>query len=233
MIDIIIGCPTRNRTWILPTWKQYVEEAVPDDWYCSYVFVVGEDDEETIEMLSSWNSTKIIKVTEPEIPEERSWGDKERFRHMAFLRNTMLEYVRKQAPDLFLSLDSDILINPKTICNLYETVVQCNADAVGGLTYFDQMDQRTTNVASWNNKASKQGFKRIISDGVFPVDIIMGIKMMTDPAYNVDYQYHNNGEDLGWAIAASELNIYYDGRSASKHVMYKDWLDRKDKRVGY
>ena len=155
MIDIIIGCPTRNRTWILPTWKKYVEEAVPDDWYCSYVFVVGEDDEETIEMLSSWDSTKIIKVTEPEIPEERSWGNKERFRHMAFLRNTMLDYVRKQSPDLFLSLDSDILINSKTICNLYETVVQCNADAVGGLTYFDQMDQRTTNVASWNDKRSK------------------------------------------------------------------------------
>jgi len=233
VIDLIVGCPTRNRTWILPKWKEYVEAAIPENFHLSYVFVVGDDDQKTIDLLSTWKSTKIIKVAENEIPEERSWGDKNRFHHMAYLRNVMLEYVRTQNPDLFLSLDSDILINSETICNLYETVVQCNADAVGGLTYFDQMDKKITNVGSWNNKADKTGFRRVVSDGVFKVDIIMGIKMMTESAYNVDYQYHNNGEDLGWAVAVKDLNIFFDGRAASKHVMHKDWLDRKDVRVGY
>jgi len=85
VIDLIVGCPTRNRTWILPKWKEYVEAAIPENFHLSYVFVVGDDDQKTIDLLSTWKSTKIIKVAENEIPEERSWGDKNRFHHMAYL----------------------------------------------------------------------------------------------------------------------------------------------------
>lgn len=229
----MVGCPTRNRTWILPEWKKYVEAAVPDDWFIHYIFVVGDDDEETIDLLETWEYTQLVKVMEDDPGTERSWADKSRYDHMSYLRNVMLHQVQKIQPDLFLSLDSDILIHPDAICNLYESMLECNADAVGGLTYFDPIDVTVTNVANWKKNAKFKSFQRVHSRGVHEVDIIMGIKLMAQEAYNINYSYHDQGEDLGWAVGMQDKKVVFDGRNPSKHVMYENWLDIVDKRVGY
>jgi hypothetical protein len=233
-MKLLVGCPTRNRTWILEEWREHVERATPGDWDLQYVFVVGIDDRETIEMLRSWPRTQIIYVEEPDPGPKRSWGSVGRYDHMVFLRNTMLSKVRYLEPDLFLSLDSDILIGQDTIRDMYETLVDQEFDAIGGVTWLDPVDPYCTNVANWTSNQMK-AFKRVQSSGHHAVDVIMAIKLMTPAAYNVDYCYHFYGEDLGWNknMFLAKKRIGMDGRTPSKHVMSPDWLLRKDKRVGW
>lgn len=235
MKNIIIGCPTRNRTWILPLWKEYVEAAIPEDWEYSFAFVVGQDDMKTMEMVGSWERTNIIPVDEPPIMEDvRTWADTSRFEHMAWLRNQLLGYARFRSPDYLLSLDSDILLHKDVLKNLIETAEQNEADAVGGLTYFDPQDKHVTNIANWREyNAFNSGFKRVREPGVHPVDIIMGIKLLGPEGYNTDYIYHGMGEDLGWSQNMVGKKIFCDGRQGSKHVMHPRYLELEDQRVGY
>lgn len=233
-MKLIVGCPTRNRTWILEQWRDHVENAVPGDWDLQYLFVVGEDDRDTIELLSSWQRTHMVFIEEPDPGMIRSWAKAGRYDHMVFLRNTLLEKVRHLSPDLFLSLDSDILLGQDTIREMYETLVKYDFDAVGGLTWLDPVDPGCTNVASWvSNKMNS--FKRVKSSGHHSVDIIMAIKLMTPAAYGVDYRFHTLGEDLGWNknMFLAQKRIGMDGRTPSKHIMKPEYLEIKDKRVGW
>ena len=231
-MNIIIGCPVRNRNWILPFWKEYVEAAIPEGVEYSFAFVVGDDDMKTMDLVGSWERTNIIPVVDPEIDDVRSWADTTRYEHMAVIRNDLLEYVRFRQPDYFLSLDSDILLQEDVLTNLIEVAETQNADAVGGLTFFDPIDKGVTNAAYWR-KGYGGGFKRVQTGGCYPVDIIMGIKLMAPEAYMTNYLYHRMGEDLGWSENMRGKNIWFDGRIASKHIMHPKWLTMEDRRCGY
>ena len=235
MVDAIIGCPTANRSWILPIWKDHVDAAIPSDWNVKFVFVVPEWDIDSIELISTWPNSQIIPSSEIQRDDTRIWGNLDSYNHMTDLRNTILRYVRKSHPDIYLSLDSDILIDSDTIKNMYETMNLFEANAVGGSTYLDPIDHNCTNVATWKDPVTHQEYRRISTDGVCQVDIIMAIQMMDNLAYNINYEYHNMGEDFGWCVGLqrSKAKIYFDGRAKNKHVMSKDWLDRVDSRVGF
>lgn len=233
MIDLIVGCPVRQRNWILPIWREHVLMSAPKDVNVRFVFIVGSEDLETISKLSRWKDATLIPVDEDPLRFHRDWGNRNRYHHMVYLRNTLLSYVRVKQPDAFLSLDSDILLSRDTISQLLETLSEKSFDAVGGLTYLDRVDRHCTNIGAW--KPNSSVFKRVVSNGVHEVDIIMAIKMMGERAYSVDYAYHKLGEDIGWSIRAKEsgLTLGMDGRTPNKHIMVPVDLDRIDKRVGW
>lgn len=231
-MELVIGCPVRNRNWILPKWFEAIENSDLDIDY-SFVFVVGEDDRETIDMISGLVGDyyhTVVLVSEPKIGPERVWN-RERYEHMSYLRNCLLHSVREIGPKYFLSLDSDIIVQPGQINSLIETL-DTGYDAVGGLTWFDPIDKRTTNVAMWKHLGMFDSFKRVQSRGIHPVDIIMGIKLMGPKAYNIDYSPSNLGEDLGWcANAYGKISIGFNGTIPALHVMSPEMIDFYDKRV--
>lgn len=233
MTDLIVGCPVRQRNWILPIWREHVLESLPSDINLRFAFVIGADDLESISAISSWGDASIIPIQEPTLKFNRNWGDKTRYHHMVFIRNTLLTYVRIKRPDLFLSLDSDILLGKETLSQLVDTIQNKDFGAVAGLTYLDRTDKLCTNVGNYRPDSSS--YKRVVSNGVHEVDILMAIKMMTPEAYNIDYSYHRLGEDLGWSKNAKEagLKLGMDGRTPNKHIMKPEDLDRIDKRVGW
>lgn len=235
MNDIIIGCPTANRTWILPLWKEYVDAAIPVDWNAKFIFTVPEWDTDTTELISTWENAQIIPSVEPERPDYRDWANRDAYNRMVELRNSILRYVRGHHPDIYLSLDSDILIQKDVISNMIDTMTTFKANAVGGMTYLDPVDDLCTNVAAWADPLTKKGFRRLTFQGTYPVDVIMAIQMMDNLAYNVDYEYHDMGEDFGWCVGLNRAgaSIYFDGREKSKHVMSPEWLEIVDSRVGY
>jgi hypothetical protein len=79
------------------------------------------------------------------------------------------------------------------------------------------------------------GLIRVDGRGCHKADVIMAVKLMSPAAYNVDYEVHRQGEDIGWSIAARKkgVKLGWDGRTVSKHLMTKDALDKIDKRVGF
>jgi hypothetical protein len=234
-MKLVVGCPTRNRTWILPKWKEYIDQGIPSDIDYEFVFVVGEDDSKTIDLLSKWDNVTLVKTVEKEIGDLRSWADKTRYEHMAYIRNLLLNKVREIAPDIYVSIDSDILLNKDTFESVFETFEQTDASAVGSLAYLDKVDKTITNAGMWIDPMRCKGFRRVKPGGSYNVDILMALKFMRPSAYNVDYSFHSLGEDLGWSrdIRANGLQLAFNGTVGNKHVMSPEWLEREDKRIGW
>lgn len=231
-MKLLIGCPVKDRAWILPTWFHYARSACDEIGVDPhFVFVYGTSEDNTRDLLQGPHSTIIYndEVAEGYLP--HVWNDIERYQYMAAIRNQLLDMVRMSEADYFLSLDSDVLIAPGTLTNLFETIEKC--DAVGGKLYMDPRGYFNPSYGNINNVNG--GIHREDAEGVFRVDVIMAMKLMNPKAYNVDYVAHFQGEDVGWSLNAhyEGVKIKWDGRIASKHVMIPEMLARVDKRVGY
>lgn len=224
---VLVGCPVRSRAWILPRWFEAVNVAFeksgldPD-----FFFVVGQNNDNTDEIVAPYPH---VKVEEKPLHVHRSWTT-ERYRHMVEIRNLLLQNVRERQPDYFFSLDSDILLHPNGLSYLLQSIE--SYDAVGGKTY---MTDRGVRYPSYANINARGMLRRPDLTMITKVDVIMAIKLMKPVAYNVDYKFSDQGEDIGWSKNCKKagLRLGFDGRIASKHVMRPQFLDRFDSRVGY
>ena len=227
--SIIVGCPVKDRAWILPEWYKRVLDATPG-YNVDFLFVAEEGDDATQALASAYG--EVVMVDNAGYPDNHGWSDKTRIQYMTDLRNILLGKVREKSPDYFFSLDSDILIPKEMFRNLRETLQSDKIGAVGGFTYMEPVSAKATSFAV---KRRSKSFRRVTSPGVHQVDYIMAIKLMKPEAYNVHYAFNKFGEDIGWCDAAAENGVvlYCDGRIAAKHVMDREGLTRLDKRVGY
>lgn len=232
---IIVGCPIKDRSWILDKWFDHVEESIlPDNVVLDFAFVLPDSDP-CLDIIKNRAPNALLVLTEESSDEYiRNWGPEERYREMCLYRNVLLERVRKEAPDYFLSLDSDILLQPSAISDMIETIRETKSNAVCAPTFLDQVDKRITNSGCYG--PGKRSFRRLEVGKLSTTDVIMAIKLMDIGAYNQDYEYDYRGEDFGWSQAAkrSGLKLVFAGHSEpNKHVMKKEWLDMVDKRCGY
>lgn len=236
MTTLLVGCPIRGREWLLPTWFAHIEAACAEvEIQPEYVFVISVRDhgaERMLRLLCA-DANRVIHVVlvdeDGDRTDQRVWNET-RYHHMVFLRNHLLQAVRKVAPDLFLSLDSDILVAKGALPNLLDSVPEFHA--VGGKLY---METGGLASPSYAHLVNTQGLSRPDFDGLMRVDVIMAMKLMGPAAYNVDYRYHFQGEDIGWSMACTEkgLKLGWDGRICSKHVMNSDMFTTVDWRCGY
>lgn len=231
--EVLIGAPTRKRQWILPRWREHVLAAAKVAGVKPrFVFVIGEDDHLGFE----WPDTESVVVEEPPRDDIRRWNP-DRYEHMVFLRNTLLGRVREIQPQLFLSLDTDILLHPNAIDGMLEVLTRHpEAWACGGKAFLSERTEHFPTYGMWQNKSNHgMGFRRQRSSSVMQVDVLMAVKMMRPLAYSTDYVYHRHGEDVGWSSAIAKAGgvLWWDGRFPSKHVMRPDLLDEVDRRCGY
>lgn len=236
-MNIIVGCPVRDRAWIMERWFEHVEVACAaagiDD--IEYVFV-GDvvADNATAKAIGAaaelhGRPAEIEYVREGPITTSRRVWNSDRFRHMVDLRNQLLGVVRSLEPDLFWSLDSDVLAAEKSLASAVECLDRFGA--VGTKLYLSA-GKSAPNYAGLGRNG---GLLRADADGVFPVEVIMASKVMTPEAYAVDYRFHKQGEDIGWSLAARKAGVKlgWDGRVCSKHVMAVIDQYQLDLRCGY
>lgn len=170
-----------------------------------------------------------VHIDEVEREDKRQW-DNTRYRRMVELRNTLLAAVREKSPELFLSLDSDILIHPDSVRKLISDLkLHDGYDAVGGKAYMTPKGRSHPSYANLNKR------DHLIRPDMWhtgPVDVIMAMKLMTPPAYNIDYVVHDKGEDIGWSKAAKAagLRLAFDGEIVNRHVMSPTMLLQEDPR---
>ena len=226
-----VGCPVYNRMWALPAWEDWILHACGNANVRPQFYFVGTSStdgsrefcEERGKVIPAWEGLNLP-------PEGRQWDDR-RYSHMAWLRNHLLREIRKDEPDLFLSIDSDILLHPKALSNLLETIE--NYDAVGGKCY---LTPQPTKVPNYGQRTVSGGYRRPDTNpGVMKVDVLMALVLMTPEAYAVDYTFHKQGEDFGWSENARlrGLRFGFDSRLTSKHVMKPEALKKIDPRIGY
>lgn len=230
-MSLVVGCPVSRREWILPAWFDHVERAAEvAGLEPRYTFVVHPDDPSWDLIVGRDPNAWLVEAPFNRGRDVRDWGPPARYQQMVELRNLLLGAVRLQQPDLFLSLDSDILLHPDQLKFMIEALDRF--DAVGGRCY---MTASGTRFPSWGRLTRTGGLQRIDGDGTFPVEVIMACKLMSPKAYAVDYRFDLQGEDVGWSRACTEsgVRLGWDGRVIAKHVLAPHLLTARDVRVGF
>lgn len=232
---IVVGCPVRDRAWCLPSWFEHIETACKAADEKPHYLFVGDPSQDKSSFKAIEQNANLFKrdfdilgLDEIYEPYKRVWN-LDRFSHMVRLRNTLLHRVRELEPEHFWSVDSDILVADNTLTSALDA--RTAFDAVGSRCYMTPKGTFCPSYAMLNGG----GLVRPDSKGCHKVDVIMAVKLMSPEAYNVDYETHRQGEDIGWSIAARKTGVKlgWDGRTVSKHLMTHDALDQIDQRVGF
>jgi hypothetical protein len=233
-MELMVGCPVKDRAWIMPSWMQHLEVAVieaglrPSDVQLLFIGDSGND-LETVRAIDEgclrYGFSRILAHVHDPGSYERHW-EAERLHRMVELRNRMLSFVRVNEPTMFWSLDSDILVHPRTLIGAIEGLDRY--DAVGTKCY---MTEQGVGAPS-NGTLGAAGLRRLHAHALIEVEVIMASKLMGPAAYAVDYVFDRLGEDIGWSKRARELGLRlgWDGRVCSRHVMRPALLQEADPR---
>lgn len=253
-MKIAVGCPIRNRAWIFEEWVEHVRIAfdlagVKPFWvFAIGVGPSGKDDGTRQIVTDLYRNEPGIwtEIAEPIIPNEDQFNCQHeqwnggRYEQMAEYRNRLLGLAQAISPDYFLSLDSDILLHPSALLCMLDTIQHKHRikgtdvlfDAVGGKAFLSEGSEHIT---TYGTLAYNGGIRRVNSDAVFPTQILMAIKLMSPAAYHIPYEANQFGEDIGWSLNCEKagLNLGWDGRVCSKHIMNREQLSKVDRRVGW
>lgn len=219
MIPLVIGCPVYRRAWILDEYFDSLEAQEPPDG-TRLIFALstdedGRDPDGTAKVIERrWPTAEIIEV--PGIGfEDEHREHPDRFAYLANVRNRLLRVVALVSPEHYLSLDSDIILEPGALDALRAASRdQRVGDAVGALV--DMGGAQRPGHWSWMmlsghnawrppNQAEHPQFPHGLP---FQAGVIMGCKLMSPVAYrNARYADHIDGEDVGWAIQCEAMGI--------------------------
>lgn len=231
---LLIGCPIQRREWIVEEWWNHAVAAarkVTDDF--GFIFVIDPEDptHEKIRKMADRDrvSTFFVQIEEEDREDKRNWSV-DRHEKMVWLRNLLLHWVRRIGPNWFLSLDSDILLEEDGILVLMNEID--NYDAVGGKAFLQPTGVGCPTYGIWKGPPENGRYTRQNRDYTCKVDVLMAIKLMNPTAYNVDYSYARQGEDIGWSINCwrEGLSFGWVGELANRHIMKRKMLGAEDVR---
>lgn len=232
---ILIACPVYKRDWILPAWFYFIENQSYNLSNIGFLFELGEDDEQTHNVLKAWRrSHPEVPIFDLEVRDDlahfsheegtRRWTPA-KYTNMVSMRNSLLDKAKDIKPDAYFSLDSDILLTNTNTIELLLSHINDGADAVNTLMYMTPFGTNFPSVMTWLEGTDYAKAKRDESYPIgkyFKSDVIMAAKMMSKKTYmNSRYEFHDQGEDLGWSKSCAKLgyNLYCASYIYSPHIM--------------
>lgn len=238
-MKLIVGCPIYKRSWIFPYWVYCLENQSIPLSDVGFVFETSPDDSETLDYLKRWRSGRkdipVFEIIErSDIPHfeheknSRQWT-MSKYHNMVEMRNNILSKVREYNPNYYFSLDSDVLLKHPSTLELLMAHVDSGADAVNTLMYMTPFGTQFPSVMTWKNDEEGRAFREesYPLGSFFKSDIIMAAKMMSHDVYhNVNYEFHVQGEDLGWSLDAKRkgYDLYCASYIYTPHIMHEDML---------
>lgn len=249
-MKLLIGCPIYKRDWILNHWIKCIRNQSFDLSKIGFIFEVSPNDSATLSILETWKKyDKTIPYfeifTRNDIPHyehidnSRQWT-LSKYENMVNLRNSLLNKVREIDPELYFSLDSDILLeNPNTI-ELLIAHIKEGADAVSPLMFMTPIGDMYPSVMTWINDGTSKAKRlpRYPLGTYFKSDVIMAAKMMSKKVYkNIDYSIHRQGEDVGWSWSCKEkgYKLFSASYIYAPHIMspnfYSNYIQNGDNRL--
>lgn len=224
---VMIGCPVRNRAWILPRYLQHLKKLEFPSEKIEYCFVINDCVDETLDILESFayeqsSPVKLIRINfgQNQGHERGNYS----FSRLASLRNLLLNGFLDSACDYLFSVDSDILLPPSALrcllednCDIVSALV-CNGHELGNQKIFNILSRKN---GRWMHLLE---FPR---DRIFQVDCTGAaylIKRGVIEAYGVRYSTAMGAEDIGFCQSASSkgIKIYCDGRIECNHIMREE-----------
>lgn len=237
---LIVGCPIAHRAWALPRWFECLSGQTrrPD----GFAFVhSGEAHDETWRMVRSaaLRFGPVVIQHDPRPAHPRH--DNQRFATLGVLRNRLLGLARENLnADLFLSLDSDVMLeNPRTIEHLEHLVTEQRFDIASPATFMHPSASNADienppycwayNAGWWAPGGALGDPQRpwhrpppdVIAWGeAIQIQVPMAVWLGNRRALECRYRRHESGEDLGFAqdIDARGLRVIWDTSLRARHI---------------
>jgi len=220
---IMIGCPVRNRGWILPRYLKCLENLDYPENLKRYAFVINncsDDTEHILEAFAQKHPGRVELIYE-NVPGSRGHRrGSYSLKALAHLRNLLLQTFLISDCDYLLSVDSDILMPPSSLRQLLAddlhivSALVCNGHQIG--------DENIYNVLM----REKENYQHILNfprHRVFPVDCTGAAYLIKREVIEKGARYSAEcgAEDIGFCQMAFQLGykIYCDGRIEGEHVM--------------
>lgn len=225
----MIGCPVRNRAWVLPLYLRALQSLEYCDALIEYCFIINDCTDQTALILERFaREQRAGKVNLLTINYGLNKGYRRGiydFSRLAALRNHLLNAFLQSDCALLFSLDSDILAPPETLACLVEddcdivSALVCNGHELG--------DPSLYNILVRGSRGEFVHLRNFPRDRVFPVDCTGAaylIKRVVVEKYGVRYSSWQGAEDIGFCEAARRqgLGIYCDGRLECTHLMREE-----------
>ena len=240
-MKLIIGCPIYKREWIFRYWAHCISSQSIPLSEIGFIFETSPDDSVTLDLLTRWRAGHpeiplLDIIQRPDLPHfeheknSRQWT-MSKYHNMVNLRNSILSRVREIKPDYYFSLDSDILITNFSTLELLMAHIDDGADAVNTLMFMTPVGTQFPSVMTWKEDEQGRAFResQYPLGSFFKSDIIMAAKMMSKQVYeNVDYQFHLQGEDLGWSLDAKKkgYDLFCASYIYTPHIMHEEMLQQ-------
>ncbi|NLG32123.1 MAG: glycosyltransferase [Syntrophomonadaceae bacterium] len=222
---VMIGCPVRNRAWILPRYLECLCRIEYPKDLIEFCFIINNSIDNTENILQHFarDNSSPVRLIKVDIAEE--YAHKRgfySFKHLAFLRNLLLNEFQNSACQFLFSVDSDILVPPHSLSRL----IQNQCDIVSGLVCNGHHlnDSRIYNILNWTDNNRLQHVKDFPRDRLFPVDCTGAAYLISRnvvEGHGIRYSHLMGPEDIGFCMEAAKkgVKIYCDGRIEFIHVM--------------
>lgn len=222
---ILIGCPIRDRAWILPRYLKSLAALSPE-FDISYGFIVNDCSDRTPEMLRRFqaeNPGQVMIIEHNLSSRHSSLRGGYAVHNLVILRNLLISLFLSGKWDYLFSVDSDILVEPDTL----RVLLDANLPVVSALIENGQH----LGGGSFSNICALQGrsFRPMgipEEEGLIPVDLtgaVILIKRSVLAEKGVRYHYHRQGEDAGFCLDARQkgIPIYCHTGVRPQHIMLK------------
>lgn len=224
MIRVMIGCPVRNRAWVLPFYLdclQKLDKSLAEVRYC---FIINNCSDASPQILTEFarQEPERVNLIFKDYPNPGGFRRGEySFSRLAELRNLLLQAFLESDCDYLFSLDSDILVPSHTLSQL----LQDKCDVVSALVCngHEIRDARIYNILAQGRERNYLHIVDFPRDQIFPVDCTGAACLIKRGVIEAGVRYSGKrgGEDIAFCEAATDLGfaIYCDGRVECLHCM--------------
>lgn len=206
---VMIGCPVRNRAWILPRYLERLEALDYNGIEREYCFILNDSNDKSGEILFEFahKTTAPVQLIHKNLGQKYgSQREEYSFSNLALLRNLFIDNFLRSTCSHLLSLDSDILIPPNALQDLLESnkdiisLLLSNGEILGDPNIF--------------NILRKEG-DRFVHIKDFPYNRIIDVDC-TGAAYlikrrvleqGVRYSSKYGAEDIGFCLSAKRMGF--------------------------
>lgn len=260
MHKILIGSPVRQKENILNEFLKSLKELINDDIEFSYYFVDDNDDNNSSKLLMNFqenNQNVLIKKSDyKEINRDEyvrsenthTWK-KGLIEKIIFFKNDIISYAKQNEFDYLFFVDSDIIMDPKTIVHLISREKEIISNVFWtswqhGEPLYPQVwlqDESNFYTRDWDNSLSKEAKNQLSFDfinklkipGVYEVGGLGACTLISKSAIDkgVSFSLLNNisfwGEDRHFCIRASALGIklFVDTVFPAYHIYRESYID--------
>jgi len=226
-MNIMIGCPVRNRDWILPKYLKCIYEIDYPKEKIIPCFIVNDSTDNSEKILNDFMIEHgheykdfIIYIKNlGQVEDKRQYEIRQKIYHsLAKLRNRLLNCAIDKNVDYLLSVDSDILVPPHILKNLLAD----DKDIVAAQIWNDS-GQKYPNIMIEKNGKFVHYFD-FPKQSLFKCDVTGAVYLIKKKVLNsIRYEYHKQGEDVGFCLSARNkgFEIWVDSRVQCKHIMNK------------